>query len=65
MQARDYEQHHLLSMIERMHAEGCSEREIVSRLKEVAAPRATARTNRTTRPGRGRLARWASARLRM
>ena len=57
----DYEQHRLLSMIERMHREGYSEREIVAELHDA---RGTARKSRTTRPARGRLARWASARLR-
>jgi hypothetical protein len=59
--ARDYEEHHLLSMIERLHREGASEDEIVEAMKEV-----NGRGPRTeTRPGRGRLARWASARLRL
>jgi hypothetical protein len=57
----DNEQHRLLSMIERMHREGYSEREIEAELHEV---RGSARKSRTTRPVRGRLARWASARLR-
>ena len=60
MKARDYEQHHLLSMIERLHREGASESEIVDAMKEVKG-----RSGRETRPGRGRLARWASARLRL
>jgi hypothetical protein len=61
LKARDYEQHHLLSMIERLHREGASEGEIVEAMKEVKGrgPR------RESRPGRGRLARWASARLRL
>ena len=61
----DYEQHRLLSMIERMHREGRSEHEIVAALREAGARDASgARRTRITRPGRGRLARWASARLR-
>ncbi len=65
MQARDYEQHRLLSMIEQMHREGRSEREIVTALKQAGAPGTNRgeRRNRTSRPGRGRLARWASAAL--
>jgi hypothetical protein len=65
LKARDYEQHRLLSMIEGMHREGFSEREIVAALKDVGGHGSSAgRSNRTTRPGRGRLARWASAQLR-
>jgi hypothetical protein len=60
LKARDYEQQHLLSMIERLHREGASEGEIIEAMKEVKG-----RPRRETRPGRGRLARWASARLRL
>jgi hypothetical protein len=60
LKARDYEQQHLLSMIERLHREGASEGEIIEAMKE-----AKGRSRRETRPGRGRLARWASARLRL
>jgi hypothetical protein len=61
----DHEQHRLLSMIERMHREGRSEHEIVAALGEAGARGASRpRRSRITRPARGRLARWASARLR-
>ena len=35
MKARDYEQHHLLSMIEQLYRDGCSESEIVEAMTEV------------------------------
>jgi hypothetical protein len=60
LKARDYEQQHLLSMIERLHREGASENEIVDAMKEAKGRG----QRRDTRPGRGRLARWAAARLR-
>jgi len=66
----DHEQHRLLSMIEQMSKEGCSEREIVAALREAGAGEAgsrggkLSRRSRTNRPVRGRLARWASARRR-
>jgi hypothetical protein len=65
LQARDYEQHRLLSMIEKMHREGFSEGQIVSALRDVGARGSSSaeRRSRTARPGRGRLARWASSRL--
>ena len=59
----DYEQHKLLSMIERMHREGRSEQDIVAALREAGA-RSPRRARRPVPPVRGRLARWASARLR-
>ena len=68
MQVRsDHEQHRLLSMIERMQREGRSEAEIVDELATIGAHRgvATGRRSRTPRPARGRLARWAAARLRV
>jgi hypothetical protein len=62
----DYEQHKLLSMIERMSREGHSEREIVDAVREAGARGSQpSRHSRSTRPARGRLARWASARLRI
>jgi len=69
----DYEQHRLLSMIERMSREGRSEDEIVAALHATGVQKAPgtkasraegSRSSRNTRPGRDRLARWASARLR-
>ena len=59
----DYEQHRLLSMIERMHREGRSEHEIVAALDEAGAKGSRSRRPRSnTRPVRGRLARWAARR---
>jgi hypothetical protein len=59
----DYEQHRLLSMIERMHREGRSEHEIVAALDEAGAKSPRSRRSRSnTRPVRGRLARWAARR---
>ena len=60
LHARDNEQHRLLSMIERMHREGRSEHEIVAALDDVGARSPLTRRSRTTRPVRGRLARWAA-----
>ena len=69
----DYEQHRLLSMIERMSREGWSEDEIVAALHETGVQKApdakasraeSSRSSRNIRPSRGRLARWASARRR-
>jgi hypothetical protein len=59
----DYEQHRLLSMIERMHREGRTEDEIIAELREAEAkaPRSR-RSHSKTRPVRGRVARWASRR---
>jgi hypothetical protein len=67
MTGRDYEQHQhrLLSMIEQLHREGASEREIVARLKEVGGNGNSPTRPHESRPGRGRLARWAGARLRL
>ncbi len=61
MKARDYEQHHLLSMIERLHREGASENEIVEAMKEVKGrgPR------RADPPGKGPPGPLGSARLRL
>ena len=57
----DYEQHKLLSMIERMHREGRSEHEIEAALRDAGAKGpATRRSRSYTRPVRGRLARWAA-----
>ena len=66
MHARnDYEQHRLLSMIERLHREGRSENEIVAALHEMGAKGSHSRRSRSNaRPVRGRLARWASRRSR-
>jgi hypothetical protein len=55
----EYEQHMLLSSIERMHREGRSEHEIVAELHDMGA-RPVKHRSRSTRPVRGRLARWAS-----
>ena len=62
MHARnDYEQHRLLSMIERLHREGRSEQEIEAALHEAGAKGPRSRKSRSkSRPVRGRLARWAS-----
>ena len=62
----DYEQHRLLSMIERMHREGRTEDEIIAELRSSMTPEAGAkgprsrRSRSNTRPVRGRLARWAA-----
>jgi hypothetical protein len=57
----DYEQHRLLSMIERLHREGRSEQEIEAALHEAGAKGPRSRRSRSnTRPVRGRLARWAA-----
>ena len=66
MHARsDYEQHRLLSMIERMHREGRSEEEIIAALREAEAKAPRSHRSRSkSRPVRGRLARWASRRSR-
>jgi hypothetical protein len=61
----DYEQHRLLSMIERLHREGRSEHEIVAALHEAGAGTKGPRSRRSrsnARPVRGRLARWAARR---
>jgi hypothetical protein len=59
----DYEQHRLLSMIERLHREGRSEHEIVTALHEAGAKDPRSRRSRSNaRPVRGRLARWAARR---
>jgi hypothetical protein len=62
----DHEQHRLLSMIERLHQEGRSENEIVAALRDAGAkgPRSRRSRSNSTRPARGRLARWASRRSR-
>ena len=61
----DYEQHRMLSMIERMHREGRSEEEIVAALGDAGAkapaPRRS-RSNSNTSLVRGRVARWAARR---
>ena len=66
MHARnDYEQHRLLSMIERLHREGRSEHEIVAALRDAEAKAPRSRRSRSNaRPVRGRLARWAARRSR-
>jgi hypothetical protein len=59
----DYEQHRLLSMIERMHREGRTEDEIIAALREAEAKAPRSRPSRSkSRPVRGRLARWAARR---
>ena len=61
----DYEQHRLLSMIERMHREGRTEDEIIAALREAEAKAPRSRRSRSNaRPVRGRLARWAARRSR-
>jgi hypothetical protein len=61
----DYEQHRLLSMIERLHREGRSEQEIEAALRDAGAKGPRSRRSRSNaRPVRGRLARWASRRSR-
>ena len=61
----DYEQHRLLSMIERLHREGRTEDEIIAELREAEAKAPRSRRSRSkSRPVRGRLARWASRRSR-
>jgi len=58
---RDYEQHKMLSTIERMHREGRSEQEIVAALRDAGARISVTRRSRSsTGPARGRLARWAA-----
>ena len=59
----DYEQHRMLSMIERMHRDGRSEDEIVEALSDVGAKAPASRRSRSyTSPVRGRVARWAARR---
>jgi hypothetical protein len=58
----DRDQHRMLSMIERMHREGRSEHEIVAALGDTGARAPITRRSRSTRPVRGRLARWAARR---
>jgi len=60
----EYEQHHLLVMIEEMHRERRSEREIVAALRDATSHRRPARPARAKSPAARRLARWTLARLR-
>jgi len=62
LHTRDYEQHKMLSMIERMHREGRSEKEIEAALHAAGARSPVACRPRSTRRASGRLVRWAARR---